>query len=142
MTGLGNPSFTTSNPSAARVDVSGLVTALAQGIAQITASLTSSGTTRTAVASITVASAATGSVNGSVSDNHPLPHAAVITFAQLTGGGARILTIQGQAFHSHTLSLTDLQVAQIAAGCQTAQISSVDPHSDGSGAHAHTVTFN
>lgn len=142
MTGLGNPSFTNSNPSAATVDANGLVTGLAQGTAQITASLTASGATRTAAAMITVASAAAGEVRGSVSANHPLPHIAVITAAQLSAGGERSLNIQGEALHSHTLTLTGPQMMQIAAGCRTSQESSVNPHSGGNGDHSHTVAFN
>jgi hypothetical protein len=142
MSGLGLPSFTNSNPSTITVGAGGLVTALAKGTAQVTASLTANGTTRTAVATITVAGTTTGNVTGSVSDNHPLLHVAVITAAQLSVGGALTLNIQGQAFHSHTLTLTDAQVTQIAAGCRTSQVSSQDPHSDGNGPHTHTVSFN
>jgi len=142
MSGLGPPSFTNSDPSVVTVGAGGLVTALAKGSAQITASLTAKGTTRTAVAVITVAGATTGDVTGSVSDNHPLPHIAVLTATQLSEGGALTLSIQGQAFHSHTLALTSAQVMQIAAGCRTFQASSQDPHSDGSGAHTHVVAFN
>jgi len=101
-----NPSFTNSNPSAATVDANGLVTGLAQGTAQIAASLTANGTTRTAAAMITVASTVAGDVGGSVSANHPLPHIAVITAAELRAGGERSLNIQGQALHSHTVTLT------------------------------------
>ena len=142
MSGLGLPSFTNSNPGTVTVGEGGLVTALATGTAQVTASLTANGTTRTAVATITVAGATTGNVTGSVSDNHPLPHIALIPAAQLGAGGAITLNIQGQAFHSHTLTLTGAQVMQIAAGCRTAQASSQDPHSNGTGAHSHTVSFN
>jgi hypothetical protein len=142
MTGLGNPSFTNSNPSAATVDANGLVTGLAQGTAQITASLTANGTTRTAEAVITVASVAAGDVGGSVSANHPLPHIAVITAVQLSAGVGRTLNIQGEALHSHTLTLTGPQMMQIAAGCRTSQESSRNPHSDGNGDHSHTVAFN
>ena len=142
MTGLGNPSFTNSNANAVAVDANGLVRALAQGAAHITASLTGHGTTHTAAATITVASAPIGGVSGSVSENHPLPHIAAITPAQLGVGGAVSLRIQGQAFHSHTLTLNSTQMMQIAAGCRTSQTSSLDPHSNGSGAHTHLVTFN
>jgi hypothetical protein len=142
MSGLGQPSYTNSDPGTVTVDPGGRVTAVAQGSAQVTASLTGNGTTRTAVATITVADAPTGDVTGSVSDNHPLAHIAVITAAQLTEGSALTLSIQGQAFHSHTLALTDVQMAQIAAGCRTFQASSENPHSDGSGSHTHVVSFN
>jgi hypothetical protein len=140
--GLANASFTSSNTSVATVDANGRVTALLQGGTQITASLTSSGATRVAVAAITVTSAASGDVSGSIAENHPLPHSAVITAAQLRTGLGRSLGIQGQAMHSHTLVLTDAQIVQIGAGCKTTQASSQDPHSDGTGAHTHIVTFN
>jgi hypothetical protein len=142
MTGLGKPSLTNSNPSVATVDANGLVTGLAQGTAQIAASLTANGTTRTAAAMITVASAAAGEVRGSVSANHPLPHIAVITAAQLSAGGERSVNIQGQALHSHTVTLSGPQMMQIAAGCRTSQESSVNPHSNGTGDHSHAVAFN
>lgn len=142
MSGLGPPSFANSDPSTVTVDAGGRVTAVGQGSAQVTASLTSNGSTRTAVATITVADVPTGDVTGSVSDNHPLLHIAVITAAQLSEGSAVTLNIQGQAFHSHTVALTDVQMTQIAAGCRTSQASSQDPHSDGSGAHTHVVSFN
>jgi hypothetical protein len=89
-----------------------------------------------------VAGTTTGDVTGSVSDNHPLPHIVLITAAELSAGGALTLNIQGQAFHAHTLTLTGAQLMQIAAGCRTAQVSSQDPHSNGTGAHSHTVSFN
>jgi hypothetical protein len=142
MSGLGVPSFTNSNPSSVTVGAGGVVTALAIGTAQVTASLSANGTTRTAVATVTVTGATTGDVTGSVSANHPLPHIALITAAQLSVGGALTLNLQGQAFHSHTLTLTDAQVTQIAAGCRTAEVSSQDPHSDGNGPHTHTVSFH
>ena len=142
MSGLGQPSFTNSDPSTVTVDARGLVTALGKGSAQVTASLTANGTTRTAVATITVADASTGDVTGSVSDNHPLLHLAVITAAQLSAGAALTLNIQGQAFHSHTVALTGAQIIQIAAGCRASQASSQDPHSNGSEPHTHVVSFN
>ena len=139
---LGTPLFTSSDAGAATVAANGLVQAIAAGAAEVTVSLTATGTTRTASASITVASAVAGNASGSVLENHPLPHIGVITGAQLSAGNALSLDIQGQAFHSHTLSLTDTQVRLIAAGCRISQHSSVDTHSDGSGAHNHAVTFN
>ena len=142
MLGLGPPSFTNSDPSIVTVGTNGIVTALATGAAQVTAALTASGATRTAVATITVAAPTTGDAIGSIADNHPLPHIAAITAAQLAAGGALTLSIQGQAFHSHTLTLTDAQIKQVAGGCRTVQASSQDPHSDGSGSHTHTIAFN
>ena len=142
MSAMGSPSFTSSNAGAATVAASGLVRAVAPGSSRITASLTAAGTTHTASASITVASAVVGNATGTVANNHPAPHIGVITAAQLSAGNPLSLSIQGQAFHSHTLNLADVQVRLIAAGCQVSQASSSDPHSDGSGAHIHTVTFN
>jgi hypothetical protein len=140
--GLGQPSFTSSNASVAEVDEDGMVIALAAGITQIKASLTASGTTHAAEATITVAAARTGDVTGAISGNHQAPHVAMVTAAQLAIGAPQDIDIQGQAFHSHTLLLTSAHMMKIAAGCRTSHESSVDPHSDGSGAHAHTVTFN
>lgn len=59
MSGLGAPSFSTSNAAAATVTSAGQVTAVAAGSAQITASLTSAGTTKTVIAVVTVQEAAT-----------------------------------------------------------------------------------
>lgn len=139
---LGTPSFTSSDAGAATVSGNGLVRAIAAGTAEVTVSLTSAGTTRTALASITVASAVVGEAIGSVLGNHQLPHFGAITAAQLAAGNALNLNIQGQAFHSHTLNLEATQVRLISAGCRISQVSSTDPHSDGSGAHNHAVTFN
>lgn len=54
MIGLGSASFESSNPTAASVDASGLVTAIAPGTADVTASLTADGVTKTATAAIEV----------------------------------------------------------------------------------------
>jgi hypothetical protein len=70
-----------------------------------------------------------------------MPHVAVITTAQLSAGAAITLDISN-GLHSHTVSLTAAQVVQIAAGARMSVVSSVNPHSDGTGAHEHTVTFN
>ena len=142
MSGLGNPSFVNSNASAVSVDASGRVRALGEGIAQITASLAAHGTTRTAAATIQVVGAVMGNLSGTVSENHPLQHIAVITAAQLSLGGALTMSIQGNGLHSHLLTLDGTQMSQIAAGCRVSQVSSLDPHSDGNGPHTHTVTFN
>lgn len=83
-----------------------------------------------------------GAVAGSVSANHPAPHRAVITAAELGAGGALTLNILGDAFHSHTVTLANTEVGEIARGARVAKQSSQDPHSDGSGPHSHTVTFN
>jgi hypothetical protein len=82
-----------------------------------------------------------GDIAGTVSANHAMPHVAVITTAQLSAGAAITLDISN-GLHSHTVSLTAAQVVQIAAGARMSVASSVNPHSDGTGAHEHTVTFN
>ena len=142
MNGLGGTSFTSSDVGIATVASHGLVRAIGAGSTRITASLTAAGATRTGSASITVATAVAGDALGVVLDDDPLPHIAVISAAQLSAGTALTINIKGQAFHSHTLSLTDTQVRLIAAGCRVLQISSTDTHSSGSGAHSHTVAFN
>jgi hypothetical protein len=142
MSNMGGTLSTSSDVGAATVAANGLVRAVAAGSTRVTASLTATGTTRTASASITVASAVAGDASGSVRDNHPLPHIAVIRAAQLSAGSALSLDIQGQAFHSHTLSLTDTQIRLIAAGCRISQVSSEAPHSGGTGQHVHAVAFN
>ena len=82
-----------------------------------------------------------GDITGTVSENHAMPHVAVITTAQLSAGAAITLDISN-GLHSHTVSLTAAQVVQVAAGTRMSVASSVNPHSDGTGAHQHTVTFN
>jgi hypothetical protein len=139
---LGNPAFTTSNPVAATVDGSGLVSALGGGVAEITASLTADGSTHTATSVITVPSSLVGQALGSVSENHPLPHRAAIDAVALAAGSALNIEIQGEAMHSHTLAFTATQVLQIAAGCRVLEASSTETHSNGTGPHSHRVTFN
>ena len=78
--------------------------------------------------------ASSGDKSGTISGNHG--HVAVITGAQLTTGGAISLDIQGQATHTHTVSLTAAEVTQISQGMQVAKASTTN---DG---HSHTVTFN
>ena len=85
--------------------------------------------------------AGAGNIDGTVSGNHAMPHVAIITAAQVAAGAAIILDISN-GLHSHTVSFTAAQVAQIKAGAQVSAASSVNPHSDGTGAHQHMVTFN
>jgi hypothetical protein len=85
--------------------------------------------------------AGAGNISGTVDTNHDRPHVAVITAAQVAAGAAIILDISN-GLHSHTVNFTAAQVAQIKAGAQVSAASSVNPHSDGTGAHQHTVTFN
>jgi hypothetical protein len=75
-----------------------------------------------------------GDKAASVAANHG--HIAVLTAAQLSGGGALTLTITGQSNHPHTVALTAAEVAQIAGGARVSKESSQDDQ------HNHTVTFN
>ena len=78
---------------------------------------------------------------GVVSGNHPLPHVAAISAAQLSAGNGITLEISNGS-HSHTVTLTGAQVMQIAAKARVSVDSSTNPHSNGTDPHAHTVTFN
>jgi hypothetical protein len=82
-----------------------------------------------------------GNVVGSVGANHERPHAAVITAAQLAAAAAIVINISN-GLHSHTVALTGAQVGLIAAGTPVSTTSSMDPHSNGTDPHSHTVTFN
>ncbi len=73
-------------------------------------------------------------VNGVISANHG--HVATITRAQLTAGGNLNLDIQGTASHTHTVSITQAEMASIAAGQRVSKTST-----NNSG-HMHDVTFN
>jgi len=78
---------------------------------------------------------------GVVTGNHPLPHSAIISAAQLSAGNGITLDISNGS-HSHTVVLTGAQVMQIAAKARVSVDSSTNPHSNGADPHAHTVTFN
>ena len=78
---------------------------------------------------------------GLVEGNHPLPHVAAISAAQLSAGHGIILEISNGS-HSHTVTLTGAQVMQISAGARVSVESSTNPHSNGADPHAHIVTFN
>ena len=71
--------------------------------------------------------------SGQISANHG--HTVVITSAQLTAGGALVVTLLGGG-HSHTVDLSAMEVVQIRDGQRVAKASS---STDG---HTHTVTFN
>ena len=87
------------------------------------------------------ATAPEGQNLGVVTGNHPLPHVAAISAAQLSAGSGIILDISNGS-HSHTVTLTSAQVMQIAAKARVSVDSSTNPHSNGADPHAHTVTFN
>jgi hypothetical protein len=76
----------------------------------------------------------TGDKVGSISANHG--HVAIITGAQLTAGGAINLDIQGTASHTHSVSLSGVEIASIAANNKVAK------ESTNNSGHSHTVTFN
>lgn len=71
---------------------------------------------------------------GTVGANHG--HTAVITRAQLTGGGGLSLDIRGSSDHPHTVVLTAGDITAIAANNRVVRESTTD---DG---HSHSVTFN
>ena len=78
---------------------------------------------------------------GFVGGNHPLPHVAAISAAQLSAGNGIILDISN-GLHSHTVTLSGEEVRQIAANARVSVESSRNTHSNGADPHAHTVTFN
>lgn len=78
---------------------------------------------------------------GAVSGNHPMPHVAAISAAQLSAGAGIVLDISN-GMHSHTVTLTGAQIMQIADKGRVFVDSSTNPHSNGAEPHAHTVTFN
>ena len=87
------------------------------------------------------ATASEGQNVGVVEGNHPAPHVAVISAAQLSAGNGIVLDISN-GLHSHTVTLTGAQVMQIAARARVYVDSSINTHSNGADAHAHGVTFN
>ena len=87
------------------------------------------------------AAAPDGQNVGVVSGNHPMPHIASISAAQLSAGSGITLDISN-GFHSHTVVLSGGQVMQISAKARVSVDSSMNPHSNGADPHAHSVTFN
>jgi hypothetical protein len=63
---------------------------------------------------------------GVVSDNHPIPHVAIISAAQLSAGAGISLDISNGS-HSHTVILTGDQVMEIAAKGRVSVDSSTNP---------------
>lgn len=82
-----------------------------------------------------------GANTGVVFGNHPTPHKAVITKAQLDAGGGVTLDIQGSSDHGHSVTLNAEQVAAIKAGAHAMTSSTTYTPSGGTG-HAHEVMFN
>jgi len=89
----------------------------------------------------TTASTSEGLTLGVVEGNHPIPHTAAISAAQLSAGDGIILNISN-GLHSHTVTLTGDEIMQIAAKGHVYVTSSTNPHSGGGDPHAHGVTFN
>jgi len=77
---------------------------------------------------------AEGDVAGVVSANHG--HVAVITRAEIVSGNELALNIRGSADHTHTVTLTAAEIAQIGVGQPVMKQSSSEMD------HEHTVTFN
>jgi len=73
-------------------------------------------------------------VQGVVGTNHG--HVATITAAELTAGGALMLSITGSSNHPHTVEILASEVQQISGGVKVSKESSVDA------GHSHSVTFN
>jgi hypothetical protein len=71
---------------------------------------------------------------GLITGNHG--HSVLVTSAQLAGGGAVTLSIQGTSKHLHSVELSRADVGAIRDGRK------VEKHSSESGSHYHTVTFN
>jgi hypothetical protein len=89
----------------------------------------------------TPTSAASGDEAGIVATNHG--HIAIITAAQLQAGGGLTLDIQGDAPHTHSVTLTASEVGSIAGGTTvTVGSSSTDGGGSYGGVHQHAVTFN
>ena len=74
-------------------------------------------------------------VQGVISNNHPQPHTATITGAQIIAGQAIQLHIQGQASHDHTVDVSQADLSTLRNRQQVAKTSSTDAN------HSHTVTF-
>jgi hypothetical protein len=70
--------------------------------------------------------------SGTVGSNHG--HVALVTAAAQDAGQAFLLDITGSASHSHTVSLTTQDVANLKAGAALTKQSSTNGHS-------HSVTF-
>jgi len=81
----------------------------------------------------TPAPANPSNVNGSVSANHG--HEAVITGAQITAGTGFALDIHGTATHTHTLTISQADLATLKNRQTVTSLSTTDS------GHSHTVTF-
>jgi hypothetical protein len=75
----------------------------------------------------------TGTVSTDAGHTHT---GAVITAAQLTAGNAITLTLSVVSGHSHTVDLSQADLAQVSGGTRVQKTTSSNS------AHTHTVTFN
>ena len=75
----------------------------------------------------------TGTVSTDAKHTHT---GAVVTAAQFASGNAITLTLTGAATHTHTVALSQAELAQISGGARVQKTSSND------NSHTHTVTFN
>jgi len=75
------------------------------------------------------------SMTGTVSANHG--HSAVLLGAQVVGGVAVNLNIQGQATHPHTVALSADEIGSLRRGQQLSKTSSTGDSNN----HTHVVTF-
>lgn len=71
---------------------------------------------------------------GAISANHG--HIATIHAVDIANGKGFALDIRGTATHTHSVTLSDADIAAVAANQRVARVSS------SSGGHDHTVTFN
>src|SRR5207244_7778613 len=76
----------------------------------------------------------TADKSGSISANHG--HTVTITGAQLTAGGDVTLELTLGSGHTHSVSLTDVEVVQIRGNQRVSKESTTNS------GHSHTVTFN
>jgi len=77
---------------------------------------------------------AAGDKTGAISANHG--HTVTITGAQLTAGGNVTLELTLGSGHTHSVSLTDVEVVQIRGNQRVSKESTTNS------GHSHTVTFN
>jgi hypothetical protein len=77
-------------------------------------------------------------ITGVIGTNHG--HVAVITAAQITGGNAISLNIQGTAAHQHTVSITQADLTTL-KNRQSVSTASSSDLSTVFGQHSHLVTF-
>jgi len=102
-------------------------------LAGVTITLSGCGDDKPPQAPSPIATDKTGTVTTDAGHSHT---GAVITAAQFTAGNAITLTLTGATTHTHTVSLTQVELSQISAGTRVQKTSTTD------NTHSHTVTFN